>query len=124
MSFRKQYEIWYKKYGDIENPPVFIPSTEGIEWEVEKDIYKSLLKKKKKQELRMKSGTKHQDKIDFFIKIYNKHHKILLDDLLNNLTEDQQEKIDYFTEKYNEDNKVLLEDLLNKTELLLLNNIK
>jgi hypothetical protein len=40
MSFRKQYEIWYKKYGDIENPPVFIPSTECIEWEVEKDIIK------------------------------------------------------------------------------------
>lgn len=58
MSLRKQYEDWLEEFCHLDNPPEFIPKTVGIEWEVEEDIMKSLMKKKKKLSLKLGMGTK------------------------------------------------------------------
>jgi len=59
MSFRQQYREYLDLYVDIDNPPPFVPRVTETEWEVEEDIMKSLMKKKKKLELRLGMGTKN-----------------------------------------------------------------
>ena len=58
MSFRKQYRDYCDLYAGVDDPPPFVPRITELEWEVEEDILKSLMKKEKKYQLKLGMDTK------------------------------------------------------------------
>ncbi len=99
MSFRQQYREYMELYADVDNPPPFVPRVTEIEWEVEEEIQKSLMKKCKNLELRLGLGTKNpynqiwQDKYkklaekaqDFFLITINPKEEFWTGDKFNYL---------------------------------------